>query len=36
MICLPPPQPPSERLLEAVEEFYCPTDDTKPRNELVI
>ena len=32
-IMLPPPQPPSERLVSAVEEFYeTPTED-KPRNE---
>ena len=31
-IRLPPPQPPSERLLKAVEEFYMPPSRDKPRD----
>ncbi|XP_068208038.1 calcium homeostasis endoplasmic reticulum protein-like isoform X2 [Palaemon carinicauda] len=32
---LPPPTPPSERLLRAVENFYAPPSHEKPRNRLV-
>ena len=34
-IRLPPPQPPSERLIMAVEEFYKPATEDKPHNEYV-
>ena len=36
MVCLPAPQPPTERLLEAVEEFYYPPSEERQRNELVV
>lgn len=32
---LPPPTPPSERLLRAVENFYAPPSHEKPRNRQV-
>ena len=31
-LCLPPPAPPTERLLEAVENFYLPSSHEHPRN----
>lgn len=34
-IRLPPPMPPSERLLAAVEAFYSPPSHDRPRNRLV-
>ena len=33
---LPAPQPPSERLLAAVEAFYSPPSHERPRNRLAI
>ena len=33
---LPPPQPPTDRLLKAVEEFYKLESESKPRNQFVI
>jgi calcium homeostasis ER protein len=33
LVRLPAPQPPSERLLSAIEEFYEPATEDKPRNE---
>ena len=33
---LPPPQPPTDRLLKAVEEFYKSESESKPRNPFVI
>ena len=33
---LPPPQPPTDRLLKAVEDFYKPESESKPRNLFVI
>ena len=33
LVRLPRPQPPSKRLLEAVEEFYEAASDDRPRNE---
>ena len=35
MLRLPAPQPPSERLLAAVEAFYSPPSHERPRNRLV-
>ena len=33
LVRLPRPQPPSKRLLEAVEEFYAEPSEDRPRNE---
>ena len=35
LLRLPPPTPPSERLLQAVENFYLPPSHERPRNRLV-